>query len=146
MSELRQYLRHPSSVSAESEGEHIVPASVRGLFARLTRGQERQAAAAAPAGDLPCESAGDRRLRALRADAEAAYRCTDAAGAEALTPALAVMEGEIARLRSTVETYGEALKTLRIYGADAGQRAIAAEALRAAPCELRASQPVPRLL
>lgn len=140
MLELRHYLRQPSSPVALNDAG--LPVSIRGFFGRLTRGDE----ADAPADLSDCRhSAAEQRVQEVRANAHAAYRSAEVAGAGAVDAALDVAEREIRRLRQAVETYGEALKTLQVYGKEAEQRAIAAQALRAVAVELKSADPVPHL-
>jgi len=80
---------------------------------------------------------------APRAAAQAAARIVGGTGRSPLDAALEVFEAEIARLRRTVLTYGEALKAIEVYGADPEVRKAAADALRRAPERLRTAEPVP---
>ncbi len=89
------------------------------------------------AGQAPVPSAG------YRAEAHAAFRAVDGSPVPALDAALDVVEAELARLRASVLAYGEALKAIAVYGADARTRKTAAVALRRAPERLRTAPPVP---
>ncbi len=121
-----------------------LPLALRSLFARLT------GEAGAPVSDMEASTGptfqqrqAAVRGRLLRDEAHAAWRAAGGAECAPLDPALAVLEGEIARLQSALEQYGEALKTIRTYGGDPGQRAVATAALTATPMVLRAAAPVP---
>ena len=54
------------------------------------------------------------------------------------------MEQEIAELRAAVRGYGEALKSIQTYAAEADVRDAARAALRARPQRLAAAPPAPR--
>lgn len=143
MLELRHYLRQPSSPVALNDAG--LPVSIRGFFGRLTRGEEGDAPAD-PADLSDCRlSAADLRMEEIRANAHAAYHSAEVPGTGAVDAALDVAAQEILRLRHAVETYGEALKTLQVYGKEAEQRAIAAQALRAVTVELKSAAPIPHL-
>jgi hypothetical protein len=90
------------------------------------------------AGQAPVPSA------RYRAEAHAAFRAVDGSPVPAVDAALDVMEAEMARLRASVLAYGEALKAIAVYGADARTRKTAAVALRRAPERLRTALPAPR--
>ena len=123
---------------------HTQPLALRNLLARLTGDTEARHDEAVETPGLTFQQRqAQLRQRLLRDEAHAAFRATEGAGAARLDPALAVLEGEIARLQSALEEYGEALKTIRAYGTDPEQRAIATAALTATPMVLRAAAPVP---
>jgi hypothetical protein len=119
-----------------------LPAALRGLLTRLARRTPALEALEAPV-DPVARRASVRRAR-LRAEAHAAFRSVQGPTPAALDAALAVLETEIARLTDAAEAYGEALKSVRTYDDDAGQRAMAAAALYAFPVPLRAAIPVPQ--
>jgi hypothetical protein len=120
-------------------------AAVRVLLARLSHGVTPRPGWAGPeAGASRSVDADPRFEQRLRADAHAAFASVEGSPGAALDAALAVVEGEVARLRTAVLAYGEALKAIQIYGTDADARTTAAAALRRAPVPLRAAPPVPR--
>ena len=69
-------------------------------------------------------------MRALRADAHAAYRSVEGGAEAALDAALAVLEAEWQATRAARDGYAEALKAIRVYARDSGTRALAERALR----------------
>lgn len=142
---MRDTITTPRIAHADrSAGHALLPLALRSLFARLTGDSEpRTGAEAGASGPSHHERQAQLRQRLLRDEAHAAFRAAEGSGATRLDPALAVMEGEIARLQSALEEYGEALKTIRIYGTDPEQRAVATAALTATPMVLRVAAPVP---
>jgi hypothetical protein len=129
--------------------------AVRALLARLSIGAGGPAEPARVPGPvwetgpghrpLTCDDA-DPEAGLPRAEAHAAFHAV-ATGPEPapLDAALAVFEAEVDRLRRTVLTYGEALKSIEVYGRCAEARGTAARALRRAPERLHAAPPVPHL-
>ena len=118
-----------------------LPSAIRGLFARLA-GRAPVFEDAPAALDVRARRILARQER-LRAEAHAAFRSVEGPAPAALDAALAVFESEISRLSDAAEAYGEALKSVRTYDDDPGQRAMAAAALYAFPVPLRGPAPVP---
>jgi hypothetical protein len=143
----------PTPTVAEVEWAPVgLNAAVRSLFGR--KAPAAPGPLASPAWETQAEAApGDFDIDAgqapapsgnYRAEAHAAFRAVDGSPAPAVDAALDVVEAEMARLRAAVLAYGEALKAIAVYGADARTRRTAAVALRRAPERLRAAPPVPR--
>ena len=133
---------HMSGPAQADARATALPAALRGLLTRLARRTPALEAPEAPV-DPVARRASVRRAR-LRAEAHAAFRSVQGPTPAALDAALAVLESEIARLTDAAEAYGEALKSVRTYDDDAGQRAMAAAALYAFPVPLRAATPFRR--
>jgi hypothetical protein len=107
----------------------------RGLRAWLARiaGTPEPAVPALPALATGFEN----RVRALRADARAAYRSVEGSEDAALDAALSVLEAEWQAARAARDGYAEALKAIRVYARDTGARALAERALRGRPVHHR---------
>jgi hypothetical protein len=102
-------------------------AALRAWLGRIAGDPEaRPAADAAPGLATSFEN----RVRALRANAHAAYRSVEGGEAAALDAALAVLEAEWQATRAARDGYAEALKAIRVYARDNGTRALAERALR----------------
>jgi hypothetical protein len=112
--------------------------SVRAVWQTGHHAEPRRACGA------PADEDGGQAL-ARRAHAHAVFRTVQGTERAALDAALAVVEAEVARLRQTLLTYGEALKSIQVYGTDEEARSTAATALRRAPERLGAAPPVPQL-
>jgi len=122
--------------------------AVRQLFGRIAPGAAGHASNRRPAVWEPGEAGHDDAASPdarRRAHAHAAYRAVQDCEPAAIDAALAVVEAEISRLRSTVLAYGEALKEIEVYGVDPMARSTAAAALKRAPERLGAPRPVPHL-
>src|SRR5262245_54471132 len=102
-------------------------AALRAWLARIA-GDADGPGAAAPALATSFEN----RVRALRANAHAAFRSVEDNQGAALDAALAVLEAEWQATREARDGYAEALKAIRVYARDTGTRAIAERALRGA--------------
>jgi hypothetical protein len=71
----------------------------------------------------------ENRVRRMRANAHAAYRSVNGDPEAALDAALAVIEAEWHATRAERDSFGEALKSIRLYAQDRRARALAERAL-----------------
>jgi hypothetical protein len=81
------------------------------------------------AAELRLATSEDNHLRALRANAHAAFRTVEGSPEAALDTALMLYETELRAARAERDNYAEALKTIQLYATDAGARSKAAQAL-----------------
>lgn len=152
----RTCVRPPSAIADVRQAPARLNAAVRSLFGR--RAPSARCDPAQPVRSvravwetgrghrppaLEPDDESKQRAAIRHANAHAAYRSVHGNKQAALDAALAVVEAEVARLRGTVLTYGEALKALQVYGPDEETRRTAAAALHLAPERLRVAPPVP---
>ena len=103
-------------------------AALRAWLARIAAGTPRSSR---PRPWAPGLATGfENRVRALRADAHAAYHSVEGGADAALDAALAVLEAEWQSTRAERDGYAEALKAIRVYARDTGTRTLAERALR----------------